>query len=157
MSKIKQVIHRVKHDRDKWLYAIAYMSLLFLFSYATIMNAVLHECISVKNEYFSNQSLWFSSIVNFGLLFMLMLDFYGTNKRIESKKFTIGSAVGCFLIITLRELVHLHTTREYINYISPLNQEWFVYFIHFLFFCCLVFLKKETITENKERFSVVRV
>lgn len=142
---------------NKWCYAIAYMLLLFVFSYTSILNAVLNQQISVQEEYFASQSLWFSSMVNFGLLFMVMIDYYGTNKPMGAKRFTVGVVIGCFLIIALRELVYLHTTKEYLNYISPINQDWIVYLIHFLFFCCMVFLKKETITINKEKISAVRV
>lgn len=147
----------MRENRNKWCYAITYMILLFIFSYSSILNAVMHQGLSVREEYFLSQSLWFSSMVNFGLLFMIMLDYYGTNKPIGSKRFTIGVAIGCFLIITLRELVHLYQMKESVNYCFPINQVWFVYFINFLFFCCLVFLKKETITENKEIVTAVKV
>ena len=149
---------QIKNENiNKWRYAIAYMLLLFIFSYTSILNAVLHQQLSAQEEYFACQSLWFSSMVNFGLLFMVMLDYYGTNKPIGSKRFTVGVSIGCFLIITLRELVHLHATKECFNYMFPINQEWFVYIVHLLFFCCMVFLKKETMTMNKEQITAVRV
>lgn len=82
---------QIKNENiNKWCYAIAYMLLLFIFSYTSILNAVLHQQLSAQEEYFACQSLWFFSIVNFGLLFMVMLDYYGTNKPIGSKRFTVG-------------------------------------------------------------------
>ena len=149
---------QIKNENiNNWFYAIAYMLLLFVFSYTSILNALLHQQLSMEEEYLASQSLWFSSMVNFGLLFMVMLDYFGTNRPIGSRRFTIGVVIGCFLIIALRELVFLHKTEECLNYIYPIDQIWFVYLIHFLFFCCMVFLKTETMTINKEKISVVRV
>lgn len=89
---------------NNWFYATAYMLLLFVFSYTSILNALLHQQLSMEEEYLASQSLWFSSMVNFGLLFMVMLDYFGTNKPIGSRRFTINVVIGCFFIIALREL-----------------------------------------------------
>lgn len=154
MNKMLKYIREIV---DEWSYPVGYMLLLFIFSYASILNAALSEELSFKDVYFNNQNLWFSSIVNFGLLFMLLLDCYGKSKSIVSKEFTYGLVLGCFLIITLRELVNLHITGECSNYIAPIDKVWFVYIIHLLFCCCLIFLKKEAMTSEKDKVQVIRV
>lgn len=64
-------------------FSLLWLLMLLVFTYTPLFSAMIHVNGSVMVEYFKMESQMIAMIVNFGLVFMLVIDSWGTNQYQE--------------------------------------------------------------------------
>ena len=136
--------------------SISWLILIVLFTYTSLV----HHALKISDtpfldEYCKNQQCGISLLVNLGLLLMVVFDYIGAGKRSTIKLLLL---VLCAVFVVFGIYLHAgsYVAQELSQYIYPISKTNLSLFMHAFFFCILLYIKIESIEEQKIENIVIQ-
>lgn len=139
----------IRENKYHLLEAISYVFLLVFFTYTTIMIEILKDFHGIWDAYAINQASPFGLLTNFGLLFLMVIDYVSGKSRVESYSLMrMGLCFFLYIIIYGHAQVVANPI-EYCEYKTLLAFPSLFIFLHLLTLVYLVYIKYQTLKEYK--------
>ena len=127
--------------------AIAYIFLLMLFTYTPVFVAGLKTVENCWQTYVDNQSSLFALLTNFGLLFLIVVDYASGKSKVEAKNLLYISAV-FFIDVTIYGHAKVMAHPDiYKDYECLLEFPRLFAILHWLTIGSLIYFKYQTLKE----------
>lgn len=131
----------------RYVLSVLWLLLIILFTYTPLVSVGLKVDEVFADAYCNNQCGWIAMFVNFGLLLMVVFDYWGTGKRP-----TTALWVWSIVAIVVAMLIFAHTGM-YVNHILhkfvyPLSDYRLSYALHLFFFGILLYIKIKSLEDD---------
>lgn len=134
-------------NKEHWWYSIVWIGFMVLFTYTPVMKSLLMLNDDTGSAYVNHQYCGISVLVNFGLLFMVLMDYVGANKRIGPKILFL-TVFGCVLVFVMFFHLKMQVEKTYIQYYWPISSRGLVCFLHITFLAVVLWIKAMSLDES---------
>ncbi|MDR2424455.1 MAG: hypothetical protein LBD59_06990 [Prevotellaceae bacterium] len=149
---IDTIIHRNTWS-GRAAYSFLWVSFVLFFVYASIVSSIFMKDKSFTEEYLKLQSNIPAMFVNFGVMFMLVIDNLW-NRYTENRYFLLLVVFSMFIIMALYGHAQAYFDNSR-NYISLIKKSWISYLLQGLFVLILLISKYKTIEIIKDDLEEV--
>lgn len=149
---INNWVIRNKH----YVLSITWLVLIMLFTYTPLVHHALKiSDIPFVDEYCNNQQCGISLLVNLGLLMMVVFDYIGAGKH-SATKLLLLVFWGVFVVFGIYLHAGLYIAKELCQYVYPISENNLSMFLHILFFSILLYIKVESMKEQRIESMVIQ-
>lgn len=126
---------------------IAYIFLLMFFTYTPVFVAGLKTVENCWQTYVENQSSLYALLTNFGLLFLIVVDYTSGKSRLEAKNLLYISTVFFIDVIIYGHAKVMAHPNLYKDYECLLEIPWLFAILHWITIGSLIYYKYQTLKE----------
>ena len=131
----------------RYILSVLWLLLMILFTYTPLVAAGLKVNEVFADAYCNNQCAWIAMLVNFGLLLMVVFDYWGTGKQ-PTWNLYISSIVGLAIAALICGHTGLYVQDELSDFKFPINDYRCAYVLHLIFFAILLYIKVKSMDED---------
>ena len=136
--------------------SITWLVLIVLFTYTPLVHHALKiSDIPFVDEYCNNQQCGISLLVNLGLLLMVVFDYIGAGKH-STTKLLLLVLCGVFVVFGIYLHAGSYVAKELCQYVYPISENNLSMFLHILLFGILLYIKIESMKEQKIESMVIQ-
>lgn len=138
----------IGHPRWRaFCFSTLWLSLLLFFTYTPLASALIHSDMSFMTEYTRMQCQMIAMVVNFGLVFMLIVDAWGA-KQVQEVWQQICNFLSFFLVIGIYWHSSICFHDELGNYICILNRRGLALLLHVILLALLLCSKTHSLYQS---------
>ena len=124
----------------RYVLSVLWLLLIVLFTYTPLVSAGLKVDVVFADTYCRNQYDWIAMFVNFGLLLMVVFDYWGTGKR-PTTVLWAWSIVASAIVMAIFAHTGMYVRKELTAYVHPFSDYRLSYILHLAFFGILLYIK----------------
>ena len=136
--------------------ALIWLAFILFFTYSGLFVIAVQIDANLIQIYYNIQCRLVSVFVNFGLLFMLVIDYLLSDKKKHSR-LLVMCLICFFIIVGLYGHAKFHETGKLDRFVSPFCSDEFSFILQTIFITMLLFIRYRTIIPSRRIFTVKKI